>query len=268
MTNSIDLPLGVGVIVIKDGKVLTGTRTDNGLICGPGGHIHAGEKVEDAAARETEEEFSIKVNKLYQLGAICDPEGKWKPSMVFLCTDYEGEPKTDDGEMKDARFISMDELSQMSNLFPCFAASLVLLMDKLGIKSGDESELNTDARPGEWITVNGRHVQVGENGEIDYGNDESSTDMEIRLTAMGYKLSDKKRNDLNGKPFKNKTVELPKDEYVRVIEEIDADYKRVYKNSKTGYHESFDMKYGHKMYVFENRGHNDFNIYDVWEIDT
>lgn len=36
MTNSIDLPLGVGVIVIKDGKVLTGTRTDNGLICGPG----------------------------------------------------------------------------------------------------------------------------------------------------------------------------------------------------------------------------------------
>ena len=144
MTNSIDLPLGVGVIVIKDGKILTGTRTDNGLICGPGGHIQMGEHPSESALRELQEEFNVKGNKLYQLGAIQDPEGKWKPSMVFLCTDYEGVPKADEEEMTAARFISIDELSQMSNLFPCFAASLVLLMDRLGICT-DEVNKNTDA---------------------------------------------------------------------------------------------------------------------------
>lgn len=35
-------PTGCGVIVVKDGKVLVGTRKDNGLVCGPGGHIEIG----------------------------------------------------------------------------------------------------------------------------------------------------------------------------------------------------------------------------------
>lgn len=140
MTNSMDIPFGVGVIVITDGKVLIGTRTDNGLICGPGGHIQNGEQPSESALRELQEEFNIKANKLYPLGAIQDPEGKWKPSMVFLCTDYEGEPKADEEEMTDARFAGIAELSQMDNLFPCFAASLALLMNKL--------EMNFDGGPG------------------------------------------------------------------------------------------------------------------------
>lgn len=140
MTNSIDIPLGVGVIVIKDGKILIGTRTDNGLICGPGGHIQIGEQPSESALRELQEEFNIGANKIYQLGAIQDPEGKWKASMVFLCTDYTGDPKADEDEMTDARFISIDELSKMSNLFPCFAASLKLLLDKI--------EMHSDGGPG------------------------------------------------------------------------------------------------------------------------
>lgn len=264
MTNNIDIPLGVGVIVIKDGKILTGTRTDNGLICGPGGHIHAGEKVEDAALRETEEEFSIKAHKLYQLGAICDPEGKWKPSMVFLCTDYEGEPKNDDGEMKDARFIGMDELLQMNNLFPCFAASLVLLMDKLGMESGDESELNTDARPGEWITVNGRHVQVGENGEIDLGGKETAIDREIRLTSLGYTISNDVHKDSCGKKYKHKTVMLPREEYRMVMSGINSEYDTAHDGKRISRYNSLD--YNHRIYIFENHGYNDYNVFDVVEI--
>ena len=264
MTNSIDIPLGVGVIVIKDGKVLTGTRTDNGLICGPGGHIHAGEKAEDAAIRETEEEFGIKVNKLYLLGAICDPEGKWKPSMVFLCTDYEGESKADEEEMKDARFIGIDELSQMSNLFPCFAASMVLLMDKLGIESGDESELNTDARPGEWITVNGRHVQVGGNGEIDLGGKETAIDREIRLTSLGYTMSNKVPKDSYGKKYQHKTVMLPREEYRMVMHGINSEYDTVHDGNRISQYNSLD--YNHRIYIFENHGYNDYNIFDVVEI--
>lgn len=33
------IPTGSGVIVVKDGKILVGTRKDNGFVCGPGGHI-------------------------------------------------------------------------------------------------------------------------------------------------------------------------------------------------------------------------------------
>lgn len=37
------IPTGCGVIVVKDGKILVGTRKDNGLVCGPGGQIEIGE---------------------------------------------------------------------------------------------------------------------------------------------------------------------------------------------------------------------------------
>lgn len=224
MTNSIDIPLGVGVIVIKDGKILIGTRTDNGLICGPGGHIHAGEKAEDAAIRETEEEFGIKVNKLYQLGAICDSEDKWKPSMVFLCKDYEGEPKNDDGEMKDARFIGMDELSQMCNLFPCFAASLVLLMDKLG--------MHVDGGPG--------------SGRYPKGSGK----------ANGAPV------DSNGNPYEFKTVRLPVGEYGKIMSEVGSHYDR-YEGKDLCIHYSYDLKGRSKAYYFENHGYNEYNFYKV-----
>lgn len=153
MTNSMDIPFGVGVIVVTDGKVLIGTRTDNGLICGPGGHIQNGEQPSESALRELQEEFNIKANKLYPLGAIQDPEGKWKPSMVFLCTDYEGNPKADEEEMTDARFADIAELSQMYNLFPCFAASLALLMNRLGMSNGDTDNQNNDASSAKTLAL-------------------------------------------------------------------------------------------------------------------
>lgn len=153
MTNSMDIPFGVGVIVITDGKILVGTRTDNGLICGPGGHIQNGEQPSESALRELQEEFHIKANKLYPLGAIQDPEGKWKPSMVFLCTDYEGNPKADEEEMTDARFADIAELSQMDNLFPCFAASLALLMNRLGMSNGDTDNQNNDASSAKTLAL-------------------------------------------------------------------------------------------------------------------
>ncbi|PIN92058.1 hypothetical protein CO154_01270 [Candidatus Pacearchaeota archaeon CG_4_9_14_3_um_filter_31_7] len=47
--------VGVGVIVIKDNKVLLGKRKNahgEGSLCFPGGHLEFNEKVEDAAERE------------------------------------------------------------------------------------------------------------------------------------------------------------------------------------------------------------------------
>ena len=66
---------GCGVIVIRDDKILTGTRIGgkyDGQICGPGGHIEAGETPEEAAKRETFEEFGIECLELESLGVFQD----------------------------------------------------------------------------------------------------------------------------------------------------------------------------------------------------
>lgn len=54
-----DTDRGVGVLVMQDGRFLCGTRLKGGSVGGPGGHIEAGESPEDAAIRETQEEFGI-----------------------------------------------------------------------------------------------------------------------------------------------------------------------------------------------------------------
>ncbi len=102
-----DIPFGTGVIVVKDGKVLVGTRTDNGMICGPGGHILEGEDIPSAARREAQEEFSVIPDRMVPLGAVRSSEGRYKPSMVYLCTAYTGTPRADGEEMQDARKAEM-----------------------------------------------------------------------------------------------------------------------------------------------------------------
>lgn len=111
-----DLKAGVGVIVVKDGKILTGTRKTDfgyGLICGPGGHIKVGETPTQAAFRETEEEFGISPKELTPLGrGPAEPDTEIQP-YIFLCTDYEGEPNCVDREMADPTFRAMEELEQL-----------------------------------------------------------------------------------------------------------------------------------------------------------
>lgn len=133
-TDELDLgsQYGVGVLVIKDGKILVGTRHNDfgyGLLCGPGGHIEKGETAEMAAYRETEEEFGISPKELIQIG-MCPKEPDTKlQSIVFLCTDYDGVPKSVDLEMVRPEFKTLDEIMQMeSSLFQPFRDSLDVLM--------------------------------------------------------------------------------------------------------------------------------------------
>jgi phage-related protein (TIGR01555 family) len=120
-----------GVLIIKDGKVLTGVRLNDygrGLICGPGGHIEDGETARDAAIRETQEEFGITPTELIELGTGPEePDSKLQP-VIFLCTKYEGEPKADCDEMARATFMTMDEIKQLdASLFQPFKDSLEVL---------------------------------------------------------------------------------------------------------------------------------------------
>lgn len=157
--NQDEAPFGVGVLVIRDGKILSGTRhndTGYGLICGPGGHGEKGETPEQAAFRETEEEFGISPKELIPIGiGPFEPESGLR-SHIFLCTDFEGEPDCVDLEMTNPKFRSLEELNQLApSLFPPFADSLDILT----------SCFEWDSRQDEdWITVNGTHIPLDDNG--------------------------------------------------------------------------------------------------------
>lgn len=117
-------PGAVGVIVIKDGKVLCGTRmhdSGRGLICGPGGKIENGESPAQAAFRETEEEFGISPKELIPLGYGPKEITSGFTPHLFLCTDYIGTPYTASDEIKDPEFVSLEELELLSpSLFQPF----------------------------------------------------------------------------------------------------------------------------------------------------
>lgn len=59
--------VGVGVLIIKDGKVLWGKRKGShgaGLYGFTGGHLEHGETIEEAAHREVAEECGLKIKNL------------------------------------------------------------------------------------------------------------------------------------------------------------------------------------------------------------
>lgn len=58
--------VGLGVCVVKKGKVLLGQRLNahgEGSWCFPGGHLEFGESWEDCARREVAEETGLKISK-------------------------------------------------------------------------------------------------------------------------------------------------------------------------------------------------------------
>ena len=117
-------PTGCGVLVVQNGKILCGTRIERnsrGKICGPGGHIEAGETPEEAAKREAMEEFGITCEELTSLGTLKDGS-----SAIFLCTKFSGTPETDEEEMTECEWRTIDELRE-EELFAPFAQSLEFL---------------------------------------------------------------------------------------------------------------------------------------------
>ena len=135
---------GVGVIVVRDGKVLTGTRLKGkgvGLIGGPGGHIEEGESPEEAARRETYEEFGIIPKDLVRIGhrletgegvKLSRDDAENVRSTIYLCTDFKGEPECDGVEMALPTWRNMEDLSIMDDrLFKPFRDGLDILKKKV-----------------------------------------------------------------------------------------------------------------------------------------
>ena len=118
------------VIVVRSGKILAGQRADNEGLCGPGGKVEQGEDAEEAANREAYEEFCINTRSLFPIGKYEPSSRDYKDTKIFLCIDFDGEPRPDGEELLSAEWYSIEQLF-MEPLFPPFRQSLELLLNEL-----------------------------------------------------------------------------------------------------------------------------------------
>ena len=152
--DSTDEATAAAVLVVNsEGKVLCGVRSDNNLVCGPGGHIEQGERPIQAAIREAQEEFGITPTSLMPFATIGENNALQHKTDVFLCTSFTGTPKCDEKEMHSAMFLPLNTLLEFfgDKLFAPFKESLECI------------------RNDDWITMNGTHVEVSEKGAITKG---------------------------------------------------------------------------------------------------
>ena len=165
-----DTDYGVGVLVVQDGRFLCGTRLKGGSVGGPGGHIEAGESPEDAAVRETQEEFGITPKDLMPVAFLNDLKPPYCPSHVFLCTDFDGSIRCADGEMSSPGFITAEKVAELSTqnperLFPPFAQSITALLDVLSSNPGLTSEAQ-NAKMKDRMDFNEADHPRDENGQF------------------------------------------------------------------------------------------------------
>ena len=181
-TDAADTDCGVGVLVVQDGRFLCGTRLKDGSIGGPGGHIEAGESPEDAAIRETREEFGITPKDLMPVAFLSDLKPPYCPSHVFLCTDFDGSIQCADDEMSSPGFITAEKVAELSTqnperLFPPFAQSVTALLDVLSSNPGLTSEAQ-NAKMKDRMDFNEADHPRDENGQFSESEGSSSGSVE------------------------------------------------------------------------------------------
>ena len=122
---------GVGIMVLRDGKVLLGKRNNDPEKAGsalhgegtwtmPGGKVHFGESLEDAAFREVMEETGMKINKqnlrLISLTNDIVTDAHFA-TIGFLCRDFSGEQEVmEPDEITEWGWFALDNLPEP--LFP------------------------------------------------------------------------------------------------------------------------------------------------------
>ena len=96
--------VGVGVIVIRDGRVLLGKRKGShgaGTWALPGGHLEFGESFDDCARRETQEETGLRLTAITQgpfTNDIMAAEGKHYVTVFVQASPEDGEPEVREPE--------------------------------------------------------------------------------------------------------------------------------------------------------------------------
>jgi len=127
--------VGIGVIILKDNKILLGKRHSNpekadselhgeGSWSCPGGKLEFEENILDCAKREVLEEAGLKADKLKLISVTNDiAYGKHYITLGFLCENFDGEPKIMEPErMVEWRWFSLTELPK-----PLFIPTMKLI---------------------------------------------------------------------------------------------------------------------------------------------
>ncbi len=84
----------------------------------PGGHLEAGENLEDAIRREVQEETNLKISSMKQFRTYSDPDRDPRGhyiSTVFECECY-GKLKAGD-DAKKAHVYTLDQIDELKNEF-------------------------------------------------------------------------------------------------------------------------------------------------------
>lgn len=117
--------VGIGIMILKDNKVLLGKRHSDPKKADselhgeanwtmPGGKLHFKEELEDAAYREVFEETGIKPDKekLKIISVTNDiVEDAHFVTIGFLCKNFQGEPKvTEPDEITEWRWFELNDL--------------------------------------------------------------------------------------------------------------------------------------------------------------
>ena len=111
--------LTVDMILVENGKILLVKRKREpfkGYYALPGGFVEYGERVEDAAIREMQEETSLKVKIKRLVGVYSDPERDPRGhtiTVVFEVARMGGEPKGKD-DATEARFFILESLPKLA----------------------------------------------------------------------------------------------------------------------------------------------------------
>lgn len=117
--------VGVGIMIMKGGKILLGKRHDDpekasSLLHGegtwtmPGGKFHFDEKLHEAAAREVLEETGIKIKNPKVISVSNDiVSDAHFVTVGFLVTEFEGEPKVmEPDEITEWKWFPFDSLPE------------------------------------------------------------------------------------------------------------------------------------------------------------
>ena len=107
--------ISVGAFVVRDESVLV-VRLTYGPTAGkyslPGGWLDVGEDIDTAAAREVAEETGVEARCLGVIGLrVRANVERSQTDLIWLLEHVSGEPRPDEQEANDARYLSFDEIT-------------------------------------------------------------------------------------------------------------------------------------------------------------